>query len=185
MVPDFLSHYYDASTGPFRSLTDLDPLAAESLQESIRASRKEFFASQRKSDYVAVRRELESRVRQLFTRKGGRPRRLRPLYAVLGSCPWLLDWYPNGRELRVPLAQLSPEVISFTYGDTFPAMRIQDDMPFRGQVYTLAELPDLIDRFGLPQEVNPDGRRGPERYVEAQIWSDEFLDSVDASSPGR
>ncbi len=60
MLPDFLCHYYDASTGPFRSLTDLDPLAAEALQASIRADRPAFFASRRRPDYVEVRRELEA-----------------------------------------------------------------------------------------------------------------------------
>ena len=45
MLPDYLYHYYDASTGPFRSMTDLDPLAAEALQTAIRADRPAFFAS--------------------------------------------------------------------------------------------------------------------------------------------
>ena len=94
------------------------------------------------------------------------------MYAVLGACPWLLAWYPNGRELRLPLGLFPPETISFTFGDTFPAMRIRDGKPFRGRVCTLAELPALLESHGLPQEVNPDGALGPERYVEAQIWQD-------------
>ena len=179
MLPDYLCHYYDASTGPFRSLTDLDPLAAEALQASIRADRPAFFASRRQPDYVGIRRDLEARVRALFVARGGRPVRTRPLYAVLGACPWLLSWYPNGRELRLPLEMFAPEVVSFTYGDTFPAMRLRDGKPFRGRVYTLEELPALVEEHGLPQEVNPDGARGPERYVEAQIWQDLPPDVLD------
>jgi hypothetical protein len=75
----------------------------------------------------------------------------------------------------MPLTWFRPETLSFTYGDTFPAMRLQDGKPFRGRVYTLAELPALVEEFGLPQERNPDGQLGPERYVEAQIWDDEPL----------
>jgi hypothetical protein len=66
----------------------------------------------------------------------------------------------------------SPETLSFTYGDSFPAMRVQDGRPYRGQVYTLAELPALIAAFGLPQEWKRDGQDGPERYIEAQLWDD-------------
>ena len=27
-------------------------------------------------------------------------------------------------------------------------------------------------KYGLPQDWNPDGKYGPERYVEAHVWSD-------------
>ncbi len=62
--------------------------------------------------------------------------------------------------------------VSFTYGDTFPAMRFGDGKPYRRQVYTLAELPDLVVMYGLPQEWNADGKGGPDRYIEAQVWYD-------------
>jgi hypothetical protein len=75
-------------------------------------------------------------------------------------------------ELRVPLSVCLPATLSFTYGDSFPAMRRKDGRPYRGQVYTLAELPELIAMFGLPQEWNHDGHDGSERYIEAQLWDD-------------
>lgn len=49
-------------------------------------------------------------------------------------------------------------------------MRFQDGRPYRGQVYTLGELPELVRKFGLPQVWNQDGKFGPERYIEAQVW---------------
>jgi hypothetical protein len=52
------------------------------------------------------------------------------------------------------------------------AMRYQDGKPYRGCVYTLAELPDLVGQFGLPQDWNPEGKLAPERYIEAQVWED-------------
>ncbi len=51
-------------------------------------------------------------------------------------------------------------------------LRYGDGKPYRRQVYTLAELPELVAQYGLPQNWNPDGKQGPDRYVEAQIWSD-------------
>ncbi|MFC1960940.1 hypothetical protein ACFLYO_09540 [Chloroflexota bacterium] len=173
-IPDFLSHYYEADCGPFLNLSDLPLTEAAAIQETLR-QRRATFAGQRASDYLEVRRALEDRVRALFIAQGGKPQRQRPHYMILGACSWLKKWYQQGCELRIPLANFSPEVVSFTYGDTFPAMRCQDDKPYRGRVYTLAELPDLITRYGLPQDWNTEGQHGPDRYIEAQVWCDEAL----------
>ena len=170
-VPDFLSHNYDASIGPFVNLSDLAVQTAEVHLERIRQSGKTF-ASKRSVDYLAVRRELEDQVRKLFIQKGGKPVRRRPQYMILGTCPWMLSWYVRGCELRIPLKRFSPENLSFTYGDTFPAMRYPDGKSHRGQVYCLDEIPDLVLQFGLPQDWNLNGKHGPDRYIEAQIWDD-------------
>jgi len=39
-------------------------------------------------------------------------------------------------------------------------------------VYTVLELPGLVKLYGLPQEWNADGKAGPDRYIEAQVWDD-------------
>jgi hypothetical protein len=170
-IPDFLCHYYEATDGPLRNLSELTDQEAHAILEQLR-SQGDRFASQRKDDYLAIRRGLEEKVRALFIAKGGKPKRIQPHYFVLGECPWLKSWYPNGRELRLPLTAFQPESVSFTYGDTFPAMRYMDDKPYRGQVYTLAELPALVQQFGLPQVLNADGAHGPDRYIEAQVWEE-------------
>ena len=171
MIPTCLCHYYEANVGPFINLSDLAPENAEVILHRIRQDGL-IFASKRASDYLKIRRELEDRVRSLFVARGGQPSRERPHYMVLGKCPWLLSWYQNGRELCIPLNEFNPRSISFTYGDTFPAMRFNDGKPYRGQVYLLEELHDLILSFGLPQKTNPDGKFGPDRYIEAQIWQE-------------
>jgi len=33
----------------------------------------------------------------------------------------------------------------------------------------------IIEKYGLPQDWNADGRCGPERYVEVHVWSDETI----------
>ena len=174
MMPDYLSHYYEAAEGPFRNLSHLPMDEAETILNAIRQEGTRF-ASKRNSDYLRIRRELERCVRQLFIEKGGQPLLQRPHYMVVGSCPWLLEWYVDGRELRIPLDALALETVSFTYGDTFPAMRYEDGKPYRKQVYTIEELPGLVTAFGLPQEWNPNGSFGPDRYIEAQIWDDSPL----------
>ncbi|MBN1285465.1 MAG: hypothetical protein JXB47_08705 [Anaerolineae bacterium] len=173
-APDFLTHYYERAKGPFLNLSDLPREKAEQVLDGIRRAGRSF-ASRRAADYLEVRRALEDRVRRLFIEKGGRPRRARPHYMILGACPWLEAWYIEGCALCIPLARFSADIVSFTYGDTFPAMRLADGRPYRGQVYTLDELTGLVRRCGLPQDWNADGSHGPERYIEAQVWDDEPL----------
>lgn len=182
--PDFLTHYYEAARGPFLNLSDLPADEAEAVLAALR-QRGDGFASRRAADYVRVRRALEERVRQMFIAKGGRPSRARPHYLVVGACPWLLTWYSQGRELRLPLAAFDPAEVSFTYGDTFPAMRFKDGRPYRGQVYTFAELEGVVRQYGLPQDWNATGALGPERYIEAQVWADAPVDGHRLACPPK
>lgn len=175
-IPGFLTHYYEAARGPFRSLSTLSPADAERLQAAIRAS-GQGFASQRTPDYLSIRRDLEQNIRALFVARGGQPMRDTPHYMILGACEWVKTWYADGRVVRVPLDRFDPTTVSLTYGDSFPAMRYDDAKPWRGCVYTLAELPEIVGLYGLPQVWNPDGAGGPDRYIEAQVWSDEPLTS--------
>ena len=100
--PDWLSHYYEASVGPFRSLTKLPIVEAQKIQANL-VAQGEVFAGKRQPGYLEIRRELELLVRDKFIRKGGKPQIQRPHYMILGSCSWLLEWYRNGKELRIPL----------------------------------------------------------------------------------
>jgi hypothetical protein len=174
VIPNMLYHYYESFVGPFVNLSDLPIDEAEIIQSAIREQGK-IFASKRAEDYHTIRRELEDKVRALFIEKGGKPKRKRPHYMTLGSCDWLKEWYLDGQELYIPLESFNPHSISFTYGDTFPAMRYQDGKPYRGKVYTLDEIVEVIRAYGLPQEWNRDGKLGPERYIEVQVWDDEPL----------
>jgi len=147
---------------------------AEQILEEIRRNGNRF-ASQRSSDYLKTRLALEDKIRKLFEEKGGQPELGRPHYMILGTCPWLKEWYVDGQELQIKLTAIPEHCVSFTYGDSFPAMNYSDGKPYRGRVYTVSELGEVIKRYGLPQEWNPDGKGGPERYIEAQVWSDILL----------
>lgn len=173
-MTEFLYHYYDESTGPFQNLSDLSPAEAEIVLSSIRLQDKGF-ASKRSTDYLDIRRDLESKARELFILKGGRPIRNHPHYMTLGECPWLLEWYPSGKVLQIAIMEFEPDTISFTYGDLFPTMRYFDGKPYRNQLYTVNEIFQIIGQFGLPQNWNAKGDKGPERYIEVQVWDDQPL----------
>lgn len=169
-----LYHYYERERGPFRNLSSLSREEARAVSRELK-SNGDVFASRRQDDYMDIRRELEQRARELFLRKGGRPVLPYPHYMTLGECLWVKSWYREPGEVVISLEDFTPGTVSFTYGDLFPAMRFQDGREYRGQVYTTDEIPGLISRFGFPQEWNPAGEQGPERYIEAQIWDDAIL----------
>ena len=62
--PLYLYHYYERRHGPFRNLSDLPPLEAETVLAAIRQA-GQTFAAQRTADYLTIRRDLEDRVRAL------------------------------------------------------------------------------------------------------------------------
>lgn len=168
----YLYHYYEASIGPFVNLSELPIYEAEKILRDIKA-RGKTFAARRSSDYIKIRRELEQKARSMFIQKGGKPIRSVPHYMTLGTCSWLLDWYENGKELCIHIDMFSEEQVSFTYGDLFPAMRYNDGKPYRNTVYTKREIYEIIRIYGIPQDWNRTGSKGPERYIEAQVWDDE------------
>ena len=46
---------------------------------------------------------------------------------------------------------------------------------YRKKLYTYDEILEIIQKYGLPQDWNDDGKYGPERYIEAHIWSDDVI----------
>ncbi|MBW8350881.1 hypothetical protein K0H71_15715 [Bacillus sp. IITD106] len=170
----YLYHYYERNTGPLKNLSELDINNAEKILKKLQKENNTF-AAKRTDNYLEIRREIEQKIRIIFIEKGGEPKKQFPHYFILGECPWVKEWFKEGMEIKIPIDRLDPKSLSFTYGDSFPAMRFQDGKPYRGQVYTIEEISKLVKLYGFPQEWNKDGKYGPERYIEVQIWEDQPL----------
>lgn len=86
-------------------------------------------------------------------------------------------YYENSSFIKIPIEEFDLRTISFTYGDSHPTFsdRINDGREYRKKLYTYDEILKVIAKYGLPQEWNDDGKYGPERYIEAHIWSDETI----------
>lgn len=171
----FFYHYFERDSGPFKNLSELVRMDAEQIMKNLQLENRTF-AAKRPPDYLQIRREVEEKIRELFIQKGGEPTKRFPHYFILGECPWVKNWYREGMELKIPINDFNPKSVSFTYGDSFPAMRFQDGKPYRGQVYTFKEILKVIEQYGLPQSWNAEGKYGPERYIEVQVWDDSPID---------
>jgi len=94
---------------------------------------------------------------------------------TLGECEWLESWYEKPEYIAIDWNEFLEESISFTYGDLFPTMRYHDNKPYRKKIFTRNEIIRLIEEWGMPQDWNRNGDKGPERYIEVQIWDEEII----------
>lgn len=173
----YLYHYFDKRDGAFRNLSDCDPEQAKQILDQIRANRPKAFATKRQETYIEDRNYYETLARQLFCDMGGRILRKAPHYMVVEECPWLMSWFEQPDYIKIPIEEFDLNTLSFTYGDMHPTFspRVNDGKEYRKKLYDYEDIVKLIDKYGLPQQWNADGRFGPERYIEVQVWSDETV----------
>lgn len=175
-----LYHYFDKTIGPFVNLSDIPIDNAKAVLDRIRKEKPNVQSAQRDSEYMERRHYYEEILRSEFKKKGGIIKREVPHYMVVEHSPWLSTWFQNSAFIKIPIEEFDLRTISFTYGDSHPTFSLwprEDDWKeYRRQLYSYDEIIKIIEKYGLPQEWNNDGKYGPERYVEAHIWSDETID---------
>ena len=174
----YLYHFYDRRTGPFKSLTKISPEEAKEVLAKIKEERPDSMCAARNDEYVEKRRNTEAILKREFAAKGGVIETDSPHYMVVEFSPWLSTWYEQSEYIRIPIEEFDLKTVSFTYGDSMPTFsdRVNDGKEYRKKVYMYDEIVKLIEKYGLPQDWNDDGRHGPERYIEAHVWSDKPID---------
>lgn len=87
----------------------------------------------------------------------------------------------------MPLRALPADVVTFTFPDSMASLPIgtrdehrQERRLYHGRVFSLSEIKEVIDEFGMPDTSwMADHRRRFDRYVEVQAWDErpitEFL----------
>ena len=168
----YLYHYYDSKAGAFRNLSDLPPDEAAQLLRRIKSEKPDSQCAGRHESYIEDRLYYERILREKFLEKGGKVERKAPHYMVVGHSPWLSTWYEDMSYIKIPIGEFDIGTLSFTYGDSHPTFspRLND-----GKLYTYDEILGVIQKYGFPQDWNDDGKFGPERYIEVQVWSDETI----------
>ena len=165
-VPLFVTHY--ARGVPFRSMMDLD--AAEQ-RRVLQAGEVANAARYSDPAYVPSRRAVEAELHARFVRAGGRPRRARPHYALVGRSARIEARQPRPRPYVLPMECLPADQVSFTWGDSFcfdPAFREArcTDHPASGELYAWPRLPDVVRRW------QDSTGRAAWQELEVQLWFD-------------
>ncbi|MEM9202592.1 MAG: hypothetical protein AAGC53_13065 [Actinomycetota bacterium] len=186
VVPSHVRHYYRRKRPPFLNLSDLpddelEVVRARLVEEGRAGTNHRNFGPR----YMELRRRTESKMRELFIEGGGEPERLAPHYFVLGQSSWFEGLSPDMAYVELPLGSLPDAQTSFTHPDSFTAMALGPDYgvpyeprPCHEQVFRLADLPAVVEQFGLPEDPGATGYEGYagrpfEMYVEVQVWTDE------------
>jgi hypothetical protein len=165
-----LFRYFTLGKDLFASISDLGIEAEKDL-----TGYRELLPRNYDHRYICRRIDTERTLYEQFRKKGGKPQKAHPYYLTVENCD---QWFFGKRHcfgsLVFDLDEFDPDTISFTYGDSIPTFmdEFDDGREYRKQVYTLSEIKLLIQTYGYPQDWNPSGAKGPENYIEAQVWSD-------------
>ena len=175
----YLYHYFDKTIGPFANLSDIAMDEAKTVLNKIRETKPNVQSAKRQLKYIEDRHYYEEIIKTEFIEKGGIIKRRSPHYMVVGHSPWLSTWFENSSFVKISTEEFNLKTISFTYGDSHPVFSPRanrmDGKEYRKKLYTYDEILIIIENYGLPQDWNNDGKYGPERYIEAHIWSDETI----------
>lgn len=179
VVSMYLYHYFDKSIGPFVNLSDIPMDEAKAILDIIKETRPNVQSAKRHPEYMEYRHYYEEILRTEFAKKDGIILKKSPHYMVVGHSPWLSTWFEDSAYIKIPLEEFDLKTVSFTYGDSHPVfspkVNKMDGKEYRKRLYTYDEILEVIKKYGLPQDWNNDGTYGPERYIEAHIWSDETI----------
>lgn len=183
----YLYHYYDKTIGPFKNLSNLSIEDANDVLHKIAITKPNVQCAKRHDDYMQSRIYYENILRNEFQKKCGLIHKKVPHYMVVEHSPWLSTWYENSSFIKIPIEKFDIRTISFTYGDSHPTFsdRINDGKEYRKKLYTYDEILKIIEKYGLPQDWNDDGKFGPERYIEAHIWSDDVIEEYLTEPPSQ
>ena len=181
MIPDFVTHYYLEGKRPFLSLSDLNgdtsnPIFVEMLNKH---KKDPSYMRRYGESYLEMRKNAETKLRELFCKKGGKPTKDYPHYCVLGKSEWFRNLNDHHVSLELLIKDLPFDQVSLTFPDSFVAMT-QMEKPYYEHVFMLDELDEMVSLFGLPEDEVPDSyvrywEGDFEKYVEVQIWDDSII----------
>lgn len=121
--------------------------------------------------YYPQRLKADDTMHEAFVALGGKPEEKHPLSFVLNGSEFLHKWFGYGSAVRIPLADIPSEQISFTYGDSVATMTKTGRIPL---ITKEALWDEIVNHTGTLEEYI----RSIEHtfhYIEAQVWCDAIV----------
>lgn len=174
-LPTVITHNFHPARGAFRNVCSLPRDDAERIIASIRHDGHAYI----NDSYFTRRLKTEDWPIAERSRKIGTTRLERPIYFFLGN---MADGWDKSRPASIvlPLAMFDAEAVTFTFPDSMTSCpstnrNYSGTCPWRGDVFTLAEITEIVARHGFPDPSLPREKRGPDSFIEVQIWDDRPL----------
>lgn len=184
---NYLYHYFERDFGPFMSLT---ALAFEEAKQILMAQKQAGkFHNPDIDGFLQKRYDRDTKLRDVFIAHGGKPKRITPIYMMLGEHNQWESAYENPAVIKIPLDEFDPLTVSFTYGDSFAVFNpvLFGKEEYWNRIYFSDEILAVIEQYGFPTYVEYDFKRGiyPKdkninhhlKYVEAHVWDDTILNT--------
>jgi len=182
---EYLTHYYNAGTTPFRSLSALPEEEAMEIMKKLYVDDAMWGRFKNPAWYLRQRRDTELWLRKEFISKGGCPQGEYPIYMIVGSCEMLEKntCTETLGKIQIPISFFKEEDVSFTYIDSMFSFELGQDkaseyyqQEYHGKVFTLAEILSIIKEKGAPMD-DWWGKLPADffPYIEAQVWNHKLL----------
>lgn len=182
---EYLTHYYNAGTTPFRSLSALPESEAIQIMNELYIDDAMWGRFKNPARYFRERKETEFWLRTEFIAKGGCPQEEYPIYLIIGSCDMLEKNAPESQlaKIQIPITYFGEKDVSFTFIDSMFSYSLGRDQTseyyqpeYHGKVFLRSEIFSIIKNKGslvegwwgnLPADFFP--------YIEAQVWNHNLL----------
>ena len=178
---DFLTHYYQKGEPPFRTLTELPQSEALAIIKGFDPEEALVFNRFRNPQkYMQDRKRTENWLHSEFISIGGRPKKTKPYYLVLGTSSYIQEGYNlNCNSLKIALDSIDLSEVSFTYPDSMVSLWLKENgkkqynSRYHGRVFTYDDLLILFDDIRHKDNIwKEDQSRAYDFFIEAQLWSD-------------
>jgi hypothetical protein len=175
-----LTHYYHQKDRPFQSLSALTE--SDALRIISGVSERDglvYRRFQQPEQYLKLRKETETWVRESFIQKGGQPNSSYPQYFVVNQSIWIEEGFnQRSRAISIPLSVFHRDRVSFTFPDSMVSYWLQTQRDaiyyhpeYHGHVFCMEEIHGVIDKFGVPgEEWKTEEHRKYDLFIEAQVW---------------
>ena len=120
-----------------------------------------------------IRQTIEKVIYDSFVRKGGLPNTTYAFYYAICDAPidYIVKNFTNPAYLMIPLSDFNEKTVSFTYGNAAVAFYRKDKHPTKRKVYTLNEIIEIINQYGL--NIEYEDRKS---FIEMQLWDNSKFD---------
>lgn len=169
-----LVNYCHPDCTPLLNIMRLPQDEAFELAQKLANAHPETTAFYRFADfhnYYVLRMDQDSFLYSRFIELGGKPEEIHPLSFVVEGSDYLCDWFGGGTETRILLKDISPCHISFTIGDSGAEFGKNG----RVELFTVKQLQNMLEENDGIEEFL---RKAGKHYIEAQLWSDKYLEFV-------
>ena len=122
-------------------------------------------------NYYEARKKLDEYLYSQFMKLGGEPEEKHPLSFVVEGSDYLREWFGHGTKIKLPLKNISPLHITFTIGDSCAEFQKNGKV----ELLVVGNLKQLLKLYNGDFEafIKDTGHH----YIEAQLWSDKYIDN--------